>query len=177
MAVRACSQPTRTGRRKPRTKEEALADIREGYRRRAYAGDRRDNSAPTSNVLFQQRAATLEEAVEKGSFIAGTPDDAIRQVEVLQERSGGIGGILGLAHEYASTEKTNRSYELWARYVAPRFQGQLQTIEDNRDWIEGSLATVFSNVGPAFAKAFEDGGKPVPEPIAKALAAAVRATE
>ncbi len=91
---------------------------------------------------------------------------------VIRERSGGLGGILGLAHEYASTDKTNRSYELWARYVAPRFQGQIATLEENCDWIEGSLAPVFGNVGPALARAYEDAGKPVPGPIAKALEAA-----
>jgi hypothetical protein len=43
----------------------------------------------------------------------------------------GFGGLLLSANEWASREKTLKSYELLARYVMPRFQGSLVGIEDS----------------------------------------------
>ena len=153
------------------SKQEAIDDIREGFKRRAYAGDRK-NEAPAAGGLLAGAAGTaasLEEGVEKGSMIVGTPDDAIAQIQTLQERSGGIGGLLVLANELTSTEKINRSYELLMRYVAPVFQGQMDTLVANRDWIEDNMMTVFHGAGQAMAKAFDDAGKPMPAQMAAAL--------
>ena len=61
--------------------------------------------------------------------MVGTPDDAIAAIERLQERSGGFGGLLVWANEWAPREATPRSYELLARHVVPRFQGSLAGIE------------------------------------------------
>lgn len=143
------------------SRQRAIADLRDGYRRQAYVGDRRNQGGPTGSP-FVSGAKTAEEAAEGGSAIIGTPDDAIAAVERLLERSGGIGGILSLGHEWASTEATLRSYELWARYVAPRFQGQIDVLEDNRDFIEGRQGAVFGPGMAAYAKAFADAGKEVP---------------
>jgi limonene 1,2-monooxygenase len=152
------------------SREEALNDLRAGYALRAYVGDRKDPSRPAQALFAGGGGATLEEAVERGAIIAGSPDDAIQQVEMLQERSGGIGGLLGLAHEWASTEKTIRSYELFARYVAPRFQGQVDTVVHARDWVEDAMGSVFGNLDRAYEKAFKDAGKPIPEQIERGLA-------
>jgi limonene 1,2-monooxygenase len=153
------------------SKQEAIDDIRDGFKRRAYVGDRK-NEAPAAAGLLAGAAGTatsLEEGVEKGSMIVGTPDDAIAALHTLQERSGGIGGLLVLANELASTEKINRSYELLMRYVAPVFQGQMDTVISNRDWIEDNMMSVFHGVGKAMAKAFDDAGKQMPEQMAAAL--------
>ena len=58
--------------------------------------------------------------------VIGTPDDAIAHIERLQQGSGGFGGFLELAHNWADWEATKRSYELIARYVAPHFQGSAE---------------------------------------------------
>jgi limonene 1,2-monooxygenase len=70
----------------------------------------------------------IDQMVEAGSWVVGTPDDAVAAIERLQERSGGFGGLLVAAHEWASQEKIHRSYELLARHVIPRFQGSLAGI-------------------------------------------------
>ena len=70
---------------------------------------------------------------------------------------------------WTTTEKTHRSYELWMRYVAPRFQGQLDVLEDNRNWIETRMGQVFKHSGAAQAKAFTDAGKELPEEMKKAM--------
>jgi limonene 1,2-monooxygenase len=76
---------------------------------------------PTSTII--------EQMVEAGSAIVGTPDDLIAAIERYQETTGGFGGILVRAHEWTGWEKTRYSYELLARYVAPRFQGSLRGLE------------------------------------------------
>ena len=146
------------------SRQRAIADLREGYVRQAYVGDRRNQGGPTGSP-FVSGARTAEEAAERGSAIIGTPDDAVAAVERLLERSGGLGGILSLGHEWASNEATLRSYELWARYVAPRFQGQIDVLEANRDFIEGRQGAVFGPGMKAYAKAFADAGKEVPEAL------------
>ena len=80
-----------------------------------------------------------------------------------------IGGILGFAHEWADTQKTFKSYELWARYVAPHFQGQLGKIEANRAWFEGSFAQVWGKHGEASEQAYRDAGKELPPDIAEQI--------
>lgn len=159
------------------SKEEAMNDVREGYKRQAYVGDRYNQEGPASPPPFAGGAPSIEGAMERGGVIVGTPDDAVAALKVIQERSGGIGGILGLAHEWTSTEKTHRSFELWARYVAPRFQGQIEVLEDNRNWIETRMTEVFRHTGAAQAKAFTDAGKELPEEMRKAMDAMRKARE
>ena len=55
----------------------------------------------------------------------GTPDDLVAAIHRFDEATGGYGGLLIQAHEWATREKTLKSYELLARYVMPRFQGSL----------------------------------------------------
>jgi limonene 1,2-monooxygenase len=76
--------------------------------------------------------------------------------------SGGFGGLLGLAHEWAPREKIHRSYELWARYVAPAFQGQTRA-KENRDWVAGNRSTIFAENQQAIAQAFTDAGVEMPQ--------------
>src|SRR5919108_725992 len=69
------------------------------------------------------RDQVVEQMADNGTWIVGTPDDCIAGIERLQEATGGYGGLLLLAHEWAPRDATLRSYELLARYVMPRFQG------------------------------------------------------
>lgn len=159
------------------SKEEAMNDVREGYKRQAYVGDRYIQEGPASPPPFAGGAPDIEGAMARDGVIVGTPDDAIAAVKRIQERSGGIGGILGLAHEWTTTEKTHRSYELWMRYVAPVFQGQLSVLEDNRNWIETRMQQVFAHTGAAQAKAFTDAGKELPPEMQKAMEAMRKARQ
>ena len=58
-----------------------------------------------------------------GCATVGAPDDAIERIERLIEHTGGFGTFLLLAHNTADPEATWRSYDLFARYVMPHFQG------------------------------------------------------
>jgi limonene 1,2-monooxygenase len=159
------------------SRNDAIAELHEGYLRRAYVGDRFSKEPAPASPLFGGGAATAEEAVERGAIIGGTPDDAIEAIEKIVERSGGIGGFLFLAHEWADTQKTLRSYELFARYVAPHFQNQLTTIADNRTWIEQNQNIAFRGTAAAFTKAFEDAGKEMPEAVKANIEAMRRVRE
>jgi limonene 1,2-monooxygenase len=72
--------------------------------------------------------------VDSGAWIVGTPEDCIAGLERLDELSGGYGGLLLLAHEWASRERILKSYELLARYVMPRFQDSLTGLTISNQW-------------------------------------------
>jgi limonene 1,2-monooxygenase len=70
---------------------------------------------------------------QSGLGAIGTPEDAIAQIERLQLQSnGGFGAFLQLAHDWAAPTARLRSYELFARNVAPHFQGQHRPTVDAR---------------------------------------------
>ena len=82
----------------------------------------------------------IEDAVKTGLAVVGTPDDAVACLEKYWEKTGGFGCFLHLATNWAEFEETKRSYELFARYVMPKFAGRnsqrdasLQWMRDNRD--------------------------------------------
>jgi limonene 1,2-monooxygenase len=162
------------------SREQAIKDLEYGYPRRAYAGDRGTPAGNGPAVGFGPTAASVEEAVNKGQIIAGDPDVMIAKIEDILERSGGVGGLLALAHEWAGQDATFKSYELFARYVMPKFQGQLDRLVANREWFEDEAATIFRLSGAASVKAFEDAGKELPPAMKAAMearAAAAKARE
>ena len=104
------------------TRERAIENLRVRFARRAYVGDRR---TPGLGLDAGPQGDTIEEALENApNLIVGTPDDAVEVVESVIERSGGIGGVLAMHREWADWGATIKSFELWSRYVMPRFQGQ-----------------------------------------------------
>ena len=76
----------------------------------------------------------IDDMVDSGSWVVGTPEDCIAAIEQLDERSGGFGGVLLNVNEWAPREKVLHSYELLARYVMPRFQGTLTGITVSNQW-------------------------------------------
>jgi limonene 1,2-monooxygenase len=71
--------------------------------------------------------------------------------------------LLFLAHEWAPTEKIHRSFELFARYVAPRFQGALESVEGSQQFVARNKGTIFSPTAAAITNAFTDAGLELPE--------------
>lgn len=106
-----------------------------------------------------------EVMAQVGGAIIGTPDDAIEAILRLDELSGGFGGLLGLAHEWAPTEKIHRSYELWARYVAPRFQGSLEPVERAQAWAAANRDALNRNEVSAVVAAFNTLGTAPPDVV------------
>ncbi len=105
----------------------------------------------------------LREGVRQGTTLVGTPDTVIKGIERLVALSqGGFGGLLFRAHEWANREETLRSYELFARYVMPRFQGSLATIIDSNEWCRENRRTIFGPNVEAIRRAYRDAGREVP---------------
>jgi limonene 1,2-monooxygenase len=106
----------------------------------------------------------IESMIAQRFAVIGTPDDAIEQLERLQNESGGFGTFLQLAHNWASWDNTRKSYELFSRYVMPRFQdrnaGRIATIEATQK----ARGDLLAEYGGAIAKEFEKQGIKLPGP-------------
>jgi limonene 1,2-monooxygenase len=98
----------------------------------------------------------VDALMETGFAIVGTPDMAAAQIERLAEQSGGFGTYLLMAHEWADREATLHSYELFAREVAPRFQGSLPSLTASRDWAAENRPEFIGAVGGAIMQAISD---------------------
>ena len=80
---------------------------------------------PQMNLTGNEVGEMIDYVSESGTGVIGTPDDCKQQIErLLAQSNGGFGTFLLLAHEWANTAATRRSYELIAKYVMPEFQGQ-----------------------------------------------------
>jgi limonene 1,2-monooxygenase len=153
------------------SRDEAMEQVKDGYMAYAqqYFAETLGRPMVAAGQELPQPREAVEAVVSRGGAIIGTPDDAIEAVERLLDMSGGFGGIMFQAHEWASTAYTLRSYELWARYVAPRFQGQTRTVE-NREWVAANRSTIFAENSQAIANAFTDAGKELPTLMQQRLA-------
>lgn len=136
------------------TREQAIEDVRHGLD--AWAEYTQEVvAAPhfrAAGRSFEERVAWVNET---GLGVIGTPDEAIAQVERLDKQSGGFGAYLLMHHEWASPEATAKSYELFARYVKPRFQGSTQRLEQAEQYGRGRWQELDQRQADAIAAATE----------------------
>ncbi len=117
---------------------------------------------------FQNVAAFPQMAVEGGDIdemidfvnnglgVVGTPDRAIHQIQSLIDQSnGGFGCYMMLAHEWASTEATKKSYELFAKYVMPHFQSSGMGLQEASDRARAARPALAEQQLAAVAEATE----------------------
>jgi len=90
---------------------------------------------------------------ENKRAVIGTPDDAIAAIERAQDGAGGFGVVLLMAHDWADWEATNRSYELFARYVIPRFQNRLAARQESYDAAKAGRPALQARVEEGMADA------------------------
>jgi limonene 1,2-monooxygenase len=142
------------------SREEALRDITEGANRwiqeyfiKTLGARLQFEEYPNQPV----EEMTIDRMLGRGGAIVGTPDDAIARIRELQEASGGFGGMLLLAHEWATREKTLHSYELWARYVAPQFKAVVaEQVKFSNEWAQNNRELLFSKSLAGIATAIQD---------------------
>jgi limonene 1,2-monooxygenase len=106
---------------------------------------------PTGDPNGPQPPSNYEDFVtfanESGRMVIGTPDMAIEQLQRLADKTGGFGAYLFLGADLADWAATKRSYELFAEYVMPHFQGQLSAPMASYDkivsagsrWVDATL--------------------------------------
>ena len=84
----------------------------------------------------------IDHMAANGSWIIGTPDDCIEGIKKLEDQSGGFGGFLVQAIDWAPRDRILNSFELLARYVMPQFQGSLVGIENSNNWARDRQETL-----------------------------------
>jgi limonene 1,2-monooxygenase len=107
------------------TREQARADVRFGLEKWLYYF----REVAALPLAPDEGGDPVDQLIASGMAVVGTPDDAAAQIERLQAQSGGFGAFLMMDHNWANWSAKQHSYELIARYVAPRFQG----LNTNRD--------------------------------------------
>jgi limonene 1,2-monooxygenase len=60
-----------------------------------------------------------------------------------------------MGHEWADTAATRHSYELIARYVAPRFQESSESLTSSRDWAAENRPEFIGAAGNAVMSAIQ----------------------
>ena len=113
------------------SREQARADVRFGLQNwlRYFREVAALPLAPAGDV-----EGAIDALLESGLAVIGDPDDATAQLERLAAQSGGFGCFLFMAHNWAEWSATRRSYELFARYVAPRFQDLSSGRRESMEW-------------------------------------------
>ena len=114
------------------SKEQAIADMEHGFM--TWFDYFAENTSHPAFVLegktFQERFDFLLEA---GAIVVGTPDDAIAEIAAFEEMTGGFGCHLQFEHEWVNREAKMRHHELFAQYVIPHFQNQLDRPQASYD--------------------------------------------
>ena len=132
------------------TREQALANVRAGFEKyQLYAYSVNPEGGAAIGL------PSIEVINEGGRGVIGTPDDALGVLENYWAKTGGFGSILLLAHNWADWAATKRSYELFARYVLPRFEERNRWRSELMDWMRGNREGFSAKRKDATAKAVE----------------------
>ncbi|HEY2993906.1 MAG TPA: LLM class flavin-dependent oxidoreductase [Methylomirabilota bacterium] len=105
----------------------------------------------------------LTDGVKMGTTLVGSVETVVKGIQHLWKLSnGGFGGLLFRAHNWANREQTLKSYELFARYVIPQFQGSADGPRGSNEWARSNRRTIFSPNVEAIQQAFTRAGRQVP---------------
>jgi limonene 1,2-monooxygenase len=115
------------------TRKQAIDELRAGYQHWAYEywGNLRGLDVNLPGVAPEN---AIEAAIDLGSVIAGSVEDCVAGIQRVREESGGFGTLLVYAQDWADPERTKRSYDLLARYVAPHFTGSADPLAESAHW-------------------------------------------
>ncbi len=135
-------------------RQQALGEARLGAGRylREYSEGTNGRNATFDGPLEK----VVDYMVDNGSWIVGTPDDCIEGIKRLEEQSGGFGGFLVQAIDWASREALLRSFELLARYVMPQFQGSVVSTAASNRWTAGRKEVFVGGRTRAIDRAHQD---------------------
>jgi limonene 1,2-monooxygenase len=117
------------------TKDKAIADVRFGLEKWLYYFREIANLPIVPDNAGKD---PVEAFLSLSMAVVGTPDEAAEKIQALIDQSGGFGCFLFMAHNWAPFAETKRSYELFARYVAPRFQDLNVNREASMEWVRAN---------------------------------------
>jgi limonene 1,2-monooxygenase len=98
--------------------------------------------------------SSADEAVDKTAFVEGaasaigTPDDLVALIKNVMKVSGGVGTIIGFAHDWANPENTRKSWDMVARYVVPQINGYVDNLHKSQKFVIENRA-IFERAGEA----------------------------
>jgi limonene 1,2-monooxygenase len=136
-----------------RTKEQARADVAYGILEFSRYFTHVLPAGPVRGDTPEEIIANVD---EDGFAVIGTPDDAIAKIQSLVDESGGFGTFLLFGHDWATPRSTIESLELFAQYVMPHFQGQLDAPAASCEWVTGSGGEFVNRAANAIMKAIGD---------------------
>lgn len=135
--------------------------------RQVRLGERAETESYFGEVLARPPSRSenpLADGLRAGTTLVGSPQTVADGIErLLGFTDGGAGGMLFRAHDWANRRDTWESYELFARWVMPRFQDSLRMPAQSREWCVENRGGIFAPNIAALHKAFTDAGLAVPE--------------
>jgi len=136
------------------TREQAYADVEFGLEE-YFEYFRKVAALP---VVPDGPASDLADQINSGGAgVVGTPDDAIEFIEgLIKQSNGGFGTLLFQAHEWADVAATNHSYQLFARYVLPHFNGSAQRPTESKEWVASNRKEMIGAAMGAIGAAIQD---------------------
>jgi limonene 1,2-monooxygenase len=111
------------------TRDRAMDQARKGF-----AITQRYFLNQTAHLAASPMDVTLEQLIESGEAVVGTPDDAIAQIRRLEEKIPDFGTLLLFDKNWAGAEDKKRSLELLMRYVLPEINGTNASRQRSFDW-------------------------------------------
>ncbi|WP_422000203.1 LLM class flavin-dependent oxidoreductase [Reyranella sp.] len=142
-----------------------IAETREKAREEAKHGLMRWHNEYITGTLQRPGSVPFtspDEAVDKTAFVpgaaavVGTPDDLVKMIKSVYDKSGGFGTVVGFVHDWANPENTFRSWDMVARYVIPEINGYVAKLRESQTFLIENRA-VFDRAGQAImAKIMEN---------------------
>jgi limonene 1,2-monooxygenase len=121
-----------------------IAETREKAREEAGKGLMRHHNEYIVGTLQRPGAKAYKSVTEAldttsgapgSAATIGTPDDLVATIKSVIKMSGGLGTIVGFAHDWANIENTFRSWEMVARYVIPEINGYITKLRESQKYV------------------------------------------
>jgi limonene 1,2-monooxygenase len=111
---------------------------------------------PGSTAYTSPDAAVDEMGGPGSAAVIGTPDDLVKMIKSVVDKSGGFGTCVGFVHDWANPENTFRSWDMVARYVIPEINGYVTKLRESEKYLQVNRG-VFERAGQAImAKIMEN---------------------
>ena len=147
------------------TRDKAMDQVREGYERYLLYIKNQSEQLPDSPAH-----KTLEDLIESGEIVIGTPDDAVEQIRRLEQKVPDFGCLLLLDKNWAGTHDKKRSMEMMARYVLPEINGDNANRQRSYDWARENRDGFIEVIQTATKRAFEKHAEQAPAGTDSAIA-------
>ncbi len=132
------------------TRDQAMDQAKKGYDRfQVYIKNQ------SEQLKDSPAHKTLEDLIESGEVVVGTPDDAIAQIRRLEQKVPDFGTLLILEKNWASFENSKRSLEMIARYVLPAINGDNVARTKSFDWARENRDGFIDVIMSANMRAFD----------------------